>query len=92
MFVDWLIRGPDILFDNTLILLNNKMDICGCSKTQFPLINSRIGNVHLKTVSGSRYSILSSDSPTNGAITGGNGTQRNYRPCAWHGYACICSP
>ena len=30
------------------------MDICGCSKTQFPLINSRIGNVHLKTVSGSR--------------------------------------
>ena len=47
-------RGPDILFDNTLILLNNKMDICGCSKTQFPLINSRIGNVHLKTVSGSR--------------------------------------
>ena len=49
-----LSRGPDILFDNTLILLNNKMDICGCSKTQFPLINSRIGNVHLKTVSGSR--------------------------------------
>ena len=31
------------------------MDICGCSKTQFPLINSRIGNVHLKTVSGSRF-------------------------------------
>ena len=53
-----IVRGPDILFDNTLILLNNKMDICGCSKTQFPLINSRIGNVHLKTVSGSRSKAL----------------------------------